>query len=386
MQLSFSRRSPVNIALRMMVLGVLSGTALLAQDLTGTWQGILQAGDPPKDLRILVKITKPDDAGLKAVIYSLDQGGQPLAGVVTLQGSTMKIAIPGIGGSYEGKLDAGAGSMTGTWTQGAGPQPLILKHVTTDAAWAISDVAARPKPMAADANPVFEVATIKLSRPDTQGKGIRVVGRRFTTTNTSLSDLITLAYGLHPHQIAGAPSWVESDRYDLAAEFEADGQPSDAQWKKALQKLIADRFKLTVHRDRKELSVYAIVVGKTGPKLTKSEGDPNGLPTTLLRGLGVLTVRNATIADLAGLMQAAILDRPVVDQTGLTGRFDFTLTWTPDEFQFGGLGIKAPPATNNDAAPDLFTAIQEQLGLRLESTKAQADILVVDHVEKPSEN
>jgi uncharacterized protein (TIGR03435 family) len=240
--------------------------------------------------------------------------------------------------------------------------------------------------MAADANPVFEVATIKLSRPDTQGKGIRVVGRRFTTTNTSLSDLITMSYGLHPHQIAGAPSWVESDRYDLAAEFEADGQPSDAQWKKALQKLITDRFKLTVHREKKELSVYAIVAGKTGPKLTKSEGDPDGLPTIFLRGLGVMPVRNATMADLAGLMQAAVLDRPVVDQTGLTGRFDFTLTWRPDEFQFGGLGIKAPLATNNDAAPDLFTAFQEQLGLRLESTKAQTDILVVDHVEKPSEN
>ena len=93
------------------------------------------------------------------------------------------------------------------------------------------------------------------------------------------------------------------------------------------------------------------------------------------------------MADLAGVMQGAVLDRPVVDQTGITGRYDFTLTWTPDEFQFGGLGMKVPPPSGDAAAPpDLFTAFQQQLGLKLESTKAPADILVIDHVEKPSEN
>jgi uncharacterized protein (TIGR03435 family) len=91
--------------------------------------------------------------------------------------------------------------------------------------------------------------------------------------------------------------------------------------------------------------------------------------------------------EFAGLMQSAVLDKPVIDQTGLAGRFDFTLKWTPDEFQFAGLGIKPPaPADNADAPPDLFTAMQQQLGLKLESTKAPADVLVIDHVEKPSEN
>ena len=93
------------------------------------------------------------------------------------------------------------------------------------------------------------------------------------------------------------------------------------------------------------------------------------------------------MADFAGVMQTAVLDRPVVDQTGLSGRFDFELKWTPDEFQFGGLRIKVPPPTENpDAPPDLFTAFQQQLGLKLEATKASVEILVVDHVEKPSEN
>lgn len=154
-----------------------------------------------------------------------------------------------------------------------------------------------------------------------------------------------------------------------------------------IQKLLAERFKLAFHRDKKELGVYAIIVGKTGPKVTKSQGDPNGLPSLFFQGLGVLPAMNATMADFAGVMQSAVLDRPVVDHTELAGRWDFTLTWTPDEFQFGGLGVKVPPPPKDVAAPpDLFTAFQEQLGLKLESTKAPAEVLVIDHVEKPSDN
>jgi uncharacterized protein (TIGR03435 family) len=373
------------LMLWMMALAIWAGSTLLAQDLTGTWQGIL-AGQADKDLRIVIKISKTDGSGLKAVMYSIDQLPQGSGGVVTLQGSTVKISVPGIGGTYEGKLDTDAISMAGFWTQLRGPLPLNLKHVKDEEAWTIPVPPARPKPMAADANPVFEVATIKPSRPELQGKGFRVQGRRFSTLNTSLSDLVTFAYGLHPRQITGGPGWLETEKYDLGAEPDGEGQPNDRQWKTMLQKLLADRFKLTFHRDTKELSVYAIVVGKGGPKLMKTEGDPNGLPGLFFGGLGVLPARNATMADFAGVMQSAVLDRPVVDHTGLQGRYDFLLKWTPDEFQFGGLGIKVPPPSDNAAAPDLFTAFQEQLGLKLESTKAPVEILVIDHVEKPSEN
>jgi uncharacterized protein (TIGR03435 family) len=241
--------------------------------------------------------------------------------------------------------------------------------------------------MPADANPVFEVATIKPSSPETQGKYFTVRGRRFLTGNTTLSDFITFAYGLHPRQITGGPAWLETAKYDLNAQPDGEGQPNDRQWKIMVQKLLADRFQLAFHRDKKELSVYALVIGKTGSKLTKSEGDPNGLPGLFFRGLGVLPARNATMADFAGVMQTAVLDRPVVDQTGLPGRFDFELKWTPDEFQFGGLGVKVPPPSDSATAPpDLFNAMQEQLGLKLVSTKAAVEVLVIDRVEKPSAN
>jgi len=183
--------------------------------------------------------------------------------------------------------------------------------------------------------------------------------------------------------VTGGSSWLETDKYDLVAEPAGTGQPTTGQLKPMVQKLLADRFKLSLHHDKKELPVYTITVAQNGPKLTKSQDDPNGLPVFSL-GRGTLRVRNTSVADLAGLMLVVVLDRPALDKTGLAGRYDFTLKWTPDEFQFGGSEGKAPPPT--DDAPDLFTAMQQQLGLKLESARAQAEVFVVDHVEPPSEN
>ncbi|HUK19843.1 MAG TPA: TIGR03435 family protein [Bryobacteraceae bacterium] len=364
-----------------------SGCALFAQDITGIWQGTLQI--PQKDLRIVIKISKADQGGaLKAVLYSIDQGAPGLAGTVSLQASVAKISIPGAGATYEGKLDSDGVNLAGTFNQGPAKLALNLKHVKPDEAWPTPEPSARLKAMAADAPLAFEVATIKPSKPGAQGKGITMRGpREFITINTSLNDLITFAYGIHVRQISGGPAWLESDLYDITAKPEAEGLANRQQLEGMLRKLLADRFQFAFHRDKKELSVYAIVMGKTGAKLTKSEGDPNGLPGLGFRQLGQLAAQNANMNDFAGLMQSTVLERPVVDQTGLTGRFDFTLNWTPDEFQFAGLGVKVPPPSEKpDAPPDLFTAIQQQMGLRLEGTKALVEIFVIDKVEKPSAN
>jgi uncharacterized protein (TIGR03435 family) len=370
----------------MIVFTTLSGGALLAQDITGTWQGTLQAG---REMRTVFKISKTDGGGLKATLYSIDQPGPGVnVNAVTLQGSTVRMSIAVMGGAFEGKLDAGGNSITGTWTQGGPVVPLNLQRATAETAWAIPDPPPPPSLMAADANPVFEVATIKPSNPDARGSRINIDrSNRFSTGNTSLSDLIKFAYNLHPQQISGGPAWLETEKYDLTAKADVPGQPNDKQVKAMLQKLLADRFKLTFHRDKKVLSVYAVTVGKTGAKLAKSEGNPNSLPFLGFRGLGNLVVRNATIADFAALMQSNVLERPVVDQTGLPARFDFTLAWTPDASQFDGRGANVPPPSDNaEVPPDLFTAIQQQLGLKLESTKAPVDVFVIDRVEKPSGN
>ena len=362
------------------------GGALFAQNITGSWQGSLQAPQGGQTLRIVVKISRADDESLKAVLYSIDQPAQPVnASSISLQGSSLKMAVAPLGGNYEGKLNGD--SITGTWTQGGPAQPLNLARATSETAWAIPDLPPPPKPMAADANPNFEVAMIKPSNPDAPGQSI-LVGRGgtnlFTTTNTTLNDLITFAYGIHLRQVTNGPGWLETEKYDLSAKPDQAGIPNATQVRTMLQKLLAERFQLAFHREKKELSAYAITVAKTGPKLAKNETG-GVLPGFGGRGPGNIIVRNSTIEEFAGFLQARIVDRPVVDQTGLAGKFDFTLLWRPDQLAAPGPNAPPPPP-DLDSRSDLFTAIQEQLGLKLEATKAPVEVLVIDRVRKASEN
>ena len=366
----------------LVVVGMLSGGVAHAQSVAGTWQGTLNVG---KELRIVMTIASAAGGGLSGMMYSIDQGGQGIAAnPVSLQGTTLRLAIGPIGVTYEGQLSADGNTIEGTFTQGGKPIPLTLRRATPDTAWPIPSA---PKPMAADAPTVFEVATVKPSNPDTPGKIVTIRGRQFTTINTTLSDLISFAYRVHTAQIIGAPEWIESAKYDITAQPQGDGMPNERQLRAMLQKLLEDRFKLTLSRGTKELPVYVMTVGKGGHKLTPNDRSPNGLPTLFFKGLGILPALNAGTADLANVLQSVVLDRPVVDRTDLTGRFDFTLNWTPDDSQFRTLGGRPPGAAiDPNGPPGLFTAIQEQLGLRLESTRAPVEVLVIDRVERPSDN
>jgi len=356
-----------------------------AQDISDTWQGTLHAG---QDLRIVVKISKADAGAYKADFYSIDQGAQSIpVDKITLEGGTVKMALKLIGGTYEGKLSADGKSIVGNWTQGPNPLALNLTRATPETEWSIPKPPPPVPPMAADANPSFEVATIKPSKPDDQRKAFIVQGNQFHIINQPLTQIISFAFDVQAKQVIGLPEWADTDKFDIDGKPDGEGAPNGKQWKNMIRKLLADRFKLTFHKDKKELSVYVLSVSKTGAKLTRNDSSPNGLPGLFFQGLGKLNVRNALITDFTGLMQSAVLDRPVVDQTGLAGRFDFTLNWTPDDSQFGGMGAKIPPPTDSaDAPPNLYTAIQEQIGLKLDATKAPADVMVIDHVEKPSAN
>jgi uncharacterized protein (TIGR03435 family) len=152
-----------------------------------------------------------------------------------------------------------------------------------------------------------------------------------------------------------------------------------------VQKLLEERFGLKFHRDKRELSAYTITVLKEGPKMAKNDTGGN-LPGFGGRGPGAIGVRNSTMTEFAGFLQAQILDRPVVDQTGLKDKFDFTLEWRPDPTRLpqGPNAPQLPPEI--EARPDMFRAIQEQLGLKLEATRVPVEAFVIDSVEKPSEN
>lgn len=232
--------------------------------------------------------------------------------------------------------------------------------------------------MASDAHPAFEVATIRPTDPNDGSQGFHTSGRRIFIENETVNSLIGFAYGVHPNQIVEAPSWFGTDRYDIVGVPDVEGQPSLNQEREMLQKLLKDRFKLLFRRDKRELSVYAVSVAKASPMLAKSTHDPNGLPDQTGNGGAnqmVMRFTNNSMADFAHAMQS-FLDKPVIDQTGLAGKFDFVLKWAPDELRSGDV----------NAAPGVFTAVQEQLGLRLAAIKGLAEVLVIESVGRPSEN
>jgi uncharacterized protein (TIGR03435 family) len=373
--------------------------ALFGQNIAGTWQGTLQPPQGNRSLRLVVKISRAADESLKAVLYSIDQPSPPInASSATQQGASFKMTIAAIGGTYEGKMATDGNSMAGTWSQGGAPAPLNLLRATAETAWAIPDPPPPPKLMAADAKPVFEVATIKPSNPENPAQFILVGrggGNLFTTGNSTLKDLIIFAYGLHAKQVIGGPSWMESDKYDISGKPDTPGIPNVTQLQAMVQKFLAERFQLTFHREKRELSAYTLNVAKTGLKMEKTANSGGSLPGFGGRGPGNIVVFNSTMSEFAGFLQSRILERPVVDQTGLPDRYDFTLKWTPDSAQAppgaaggaaGGPPNPPPPADNADAPPDLFTAFLQQLGLKIESTKAPVEVLVIDKVEKPSAN
>jgi uncharacterized protein (TIGR03435 family) len=222
--------------------------------------------------------------------------------------------------------------------------------------------------------PAFEVASIKPTQSTDRGISISLSGSRLTITKAQLLYLILYAYDIRGSQLVGGPSWVRSDEYDVIGKAEGEASRSADQFRPMLQTLLADRFKLAIHREMREIPVYVLVVGKNGPKMTAVNGADTG-PMSFRMTPGHLRAPKESMARLAGLLGGMPeLRNLVFDETGLTGAYTFTLEWSPDDGR--------PPSD----APSLFTALQEQLGLKLESVKRPVEHLVIDHAEKPSEN
>jgi uncharacterized protein (TIGR03435 family) len=256
---------------------------------------------------------------------------------------------------------------------------LLAAALTAGAALAQNPVqAATPvHRMAADAHPSFAVATIKPHDPNSRRQGWNVRGDRFIIENQTVTSMMMYAYSIDPHQVAGVPGWADNAAYDVEGITDTPGEANLRQQQEMIQKLLADRFQLKFHREKRELPVYAVRVAKGGPKLTPA-ANPGREHGQRASGQGTETTvffTSASIADFILDMQF-FLDRPLVDQTGLTGRYDITLRYTHDEAH----------TTDPNAPPGLFTAVQEQLGLKLDAVKVPIDVYVIDHVEKPSAN
>ena len=275
------------------------------------------------------------------------------------------------------------------------------------------------------AAPAFEVASVK---PNKSGPGPTMLGiqpgGRFTATNIPLRLLIRNAYQVQDSQLVGGPAWITSDRFDIMAKAEGDVPPPDPGGPPGppgvmtlmLRTLLADRFKLVVHHETRELPIYALVIarsdGKLGPQLRPAAVDctsvmaaararggpppappqPGERPSCGMRfGLGQMAAGGFPLSQFANSL-SQFVQRMVIDRTGLTGSFDLDLTWTPDQLPQRAPGTPAdqPLRVNgvdiDPNGPSIFTAVQEQLGLKLDSQRGPVDVLVIDSVEHPTEN
>ena len=360
-----------------------SGATLFGQDVAGTWQGTLitLAAQP----RIVLRIARAVDGKLEGQLFSIDQGAQPRTmSLISVDGRVVKWKVDGLNATYEGTFAPDGNALNGAITQAGGaPQPLNFVRATPQTAWTIPEATPPPKPMDPEADPGIEVATVKLSPPDTRGRGIGWRGTTLNITNYNLLNAITFAYDVHEQQVSGGPTWKSTDRFEIVIKPNTPGQPNPRQVRRLIQKALTERFQLAFHNEKREVSVYAITQpANTTHKMTPATPGSN-LPTLRYPQAGLLPARNATVTELAQSLQTAVLDRPVINQTKIEGRFDFTLDWMPDETQFATFGRVNTPDTGK---PNIYEAFREQLGLRLEATRAPADIMVIDRVEKPSEN
>jgi uncharacterized protein (TIGR03435 family) len=232
----------------------------------------------------------------------------------------------------------------------------------------------------------FEVASIKLSQPvsaERQISGFQTPGGgRLNTSATSLRMLITFAYNVKDFQLSGGPGWANSEMYDIVAK--ADGNATPPQLRLMLQTLLKDRFKLALRHETKDAPIYELVVAKGGSKI--QEDTASARARLGMTGPGKLIAQKASLAMFAPVL-GTLAGRPVVDKTGLASTYTFNLEWTPAVGEGGLTGPGGPDVAPPDSSgPSLFTALQEQLGLRLQSAKGPIESLVIEGAEKPSEN
>ncbi len=232
--------------------------------------------------------------------------------------------------------------------------------------------------------PAFEVASVKLSDPNAEFGALEFLpGGRFNATNVPLQVIILRAYNIRDFQLLGRPDSLK-ERYSIQAKA-PEGSFGDAQIRLMVQTLLAERFQLKSHREMKGMPVYVLVAGKNGPKIhtAKDEIDIRRAPVAV--GRGSITATNTTFAMVATAL-SRILDRPVLDETQLTGNYDFKLHYDQSSVKLPFVSAAVPKPEPDNMEPSIFTAVEEQLGLKLVAQKKAVEVLVIDSVERPSGN
>ena len=255
------------------------------------------------------------------------------------------------------------------------------------AAWgqATMPAATSSSPVQGPAPMAFEVATVKpVEHQPLGGRYIKMDGpHRFIAKDYTLKLLIAAAFDQSAKTISDGPSWMDDAHFDIQAITPGDARPTREEQMAMLRSLLVERFGLKFHLQSKEFSIYELQIVKTGTKLkpAPASDEPTALICTVYPGRVHLPARNATMHEFALMLQRAVFDRPVVDHTGLPGRYNFELDWAPDETQFSG---ELPPTPSDVLTAPFFVALQEQLGLRLEAKRGPVNALVVEAARQPA--
>jgi uncharacterized protein (TIGR03435 family) len=356
-------------------------TALHAQSIAGAWQGTLdiatqQGASVNRNPRIVFNIEKSADGSFHGGLTFIDYGNSMPLTSVTVAAPDVTFTQTDAGITFRGKLSADGQSIAGTWTQGPRPLPLTLQLASEGTLWKSS--AALP-PMAAAADPSYEVATIKPATADEQHPVFDLRAHRLEATGTSAKELIKIAWNIRGRQVVGGPPWLEDKKFDIVAEPDTPGRPSEDQSRVMVRKLLIERFHLQAHTAQQDYPVLALTLDPKAPPPTPS--DPKFSDSVSIYGRRdgddiVVHVSGATIPQMLAFIMNTFQARQLVDETGLTGTYNITLRIE---------GLAQGPISDEDLGTALVQAAAHA-GFKFTAKKQPLQVVIVDHIDPPTPN
>ena len=379
------KRSHMKRAILAVAASILTAAALPAQTIAGTWQGTLPGGATGQGLtanpglRVVFTIEQTPNGSFHGSVTPIDRGASMSVTAVTFSALDVTFAC-GNSLTYRGKLGADGQSIAGTWAEGDQSFPLTLSLAAPAALWKPANI---PRPMAAHADPSFEVATIKPSGPDQNTIDVNLTGRPVTVRGVSATELIKIAYNVRGRQVLGGPSWMGHNPYDVTGIPDAPGMPSEEQTRTMIRKLVVERFHLAARTEQQDFPVLAMTLDPKGPRITPSDPSFNAGGNILIRQDGddmLYQYSGVTIAQFLAAMMSKYRDKQIVDETSLTGIYDITLRMPASAFQ--GPGGHGP----EDERAGAFLAGAEKAGFKFASKKEPIPVVIIDRIDPPTPN
>jgi uncharacterized protein (TIGR03435 family) len=357
-----------------------------APAIAGNWQGTLpvaataQGTTAGSGMRLVFNIVKDPHGALHGTVTPIDQGSSAVGFSITFSPPNITFTL-GDAPVYHGRLSADGQSIAGTWAQGNQSVPLTISLANEDTLWTRKGPSLPP--MAANADPAFEVATIKPALPAEQHALFDLKARKFNGTGLTATELIKIAWNIRGRQVIGGPPWLNDTRYDVVAEPDTPGQPSEAQVRAMIHKLLTERFHLAAHTGQQDFPALALTLDSKGPAPTPSDPGLNGGGGMIQRRDGddiVLQFNGTTIHDFLAWVMNNYQDKALVDETGLTGIYNITLR----------IPISSIQPTPNGPPPDdpgnALVLAAGRAGFKFTSKKAPLPVVIVDHIDPPTPN